>query len=114
MQAVFEHYGVEAPTLETFLGEISSDFMLFYQKYGIPSSATRKDLNSLWERFLDEHPDDLRLRDGAQDALLLCHNLGMKTAIVSGTAPGVITRGAQLLGISAFIGYVEGNARGEG
>jgi phosphoglycolate phosphatase len=113
MQAVFRHYSVEAPTLETFLHEISSDFMLFYQKYGIPASATRKDLNAIWEQYLMEHPEGLMLREGAQEALTLCRNMGVKTGIVSGTAPAVITHGMERLGIAALVDQIRGNACGK-
>jgi phosphoglycolate phosphatase len=113
MCAVFNYYGVEPPTLEIFLTEISSDFLLFYRSHGIPESATRQDLNVIWEQYLTEHPDGFMMRDGAKEALAFCHDAGMKTAIVSGTSPGTIAQGIERFALTGLIDHVEANACGK-
>jgi len=113
MCAVFNNYQVEPPSLEVFLEGISSDFLIFYRKHGIPNTATRKDLNAIWEKYLLDHSDDFTLRDGALEALVYCRDVGMKTAIVSGTSPGVIAHGIERFGIGDLIGQVEANACGK-
>ncbi len=116
MRTVFGHYRLEPPSKDVFLENITSGGMLaFYHERGVPRSATRQDLNAIWQRHFNDpkHHSQLLLREGAREALAACRDMGAKVSIVSGSTHGIITTGIERFGISDFIDHVEADASGK-
>jgi len=82
---IFETYGVPPPPRNVFFAEVDGDYMEFYWKYGIPRTASKKDLNAIFNRRYREEKDKIQARNGTRSMLSLCRLKNMKTAIVSGS-----------------------------
>lgn len=103
--AIFEHFGLASPPLETYRTEISSDYMKFYLDHGIPPSEDPKqrqdELNDIRLRVFEENWDKPQFRDGARELLSLCYVLGMCRAIVTGEETTIFERRNRQFGLKS-------------
>jgi beta-phosphoglucomutase-like phosphatase (HAD superfamily) len=108
--AIFDHYGIPVPSIECYLGEVGSDYMAFYHKYGIPSTVTHEDLNKIWNAFLVNRGTVPKLRKGALQVLRACKARFVRTGIVSSNTDVVVQEGIKLLSLSSLIDCVQADA----
>jgi len=116
LRTVFEKYCLSPPSKEVFMENISSDEkMAFYYKHGIPMSATRKDLNTIWQQYFNDPQrlHEFSLRDGSKEVLHAFHNAGLKVSIVSGSGHAIITTGLTKFDLVDLVDHIEADACGK-
>jgi phosphoglycolate phosphatase-like HAD superfamily hydrolase len=107
VRAVFDHYGVEPPSYETYLAEISYDFNGFCHGHRIPADNSWKTPVVIYEAYLARHLDDLALRDGIRELFTLLHARGIKIAVMSGVSMEEVFEGIEHLKISHLVTHVQ-------
>ena len=83
--AVFDHYGIEAPTMDDYRENITPDFMQFYWDRGIPLYATTRDINRIIAEYRarKEEKSLLNPQPGAKELLLHCAKLGFNVVFTN-------------------------------
>ncbi|MEK7465587.1 MAG: HAD hydrolase-like protein [Patescibacteria group bacterium] len=110
VRAIFEHYHLPSPTLETYRKEITADYMKFYTDHGIPKTALREDMNAIRKAYFEKRWNDVELYNGAEELLLLLRQLRLFTGIVSAEIENVLIARIKQFGIDPFFDHVIGNA----
>ncbi|MBI5420716.1 MAG: HAD family hydrolase [Parcubacteria group bacterium] len=110
-KAIFEAYGVPAPTLLQYQNEIESDFSKFYIQHGI----TQFDFdfnNRMRRKIFEENWDKVELHDPvmAKHILVRVKQLGLRLAIVSAEIPDVLARRMAQFGLEDVFDCVVGGA----
>lgn len=54
VRRIFQHFGLPCPPYATYRREIAHNYMAFYQKYGVPSHITNKELNAIFRSGIQE------------------------------------------------------------
>lgn len=99
--AVFSHYGIEAPTIDDYRDNITSDFMQFYWDRGIPLHVTDRDVNRIVAKY---HARNEKIflfnpQPGAKELFLHCVKLGFNVVFVKTDVNKIATCRSQELGI---------------
>ena len=112
---IFEAYGVKPPPLETFLREIGSDYVAYYRKFGLPESATKEDMNKLWDNHF--HSPRMKeigipLRKGIAETLSELRVRNIKIGIVSSNSSSIIKQAANRHDILKFFDKIRADISG--
>jgi pyrophosphatase PpaX len=93
---IFEAYGLKSPPIEIYLAEVGSDYVAYYQKYGLSKTVTEQDMNKIWDahfHFLTtEEEREIPLRSGVAETFRELRARSIKIGIVSSNTTMVIER----------------------
>lgn len=87
---IFARFKLPAPPLETMRS--TADFMAFYHDHGIPQRINWGDLNGIREEVFFKRWHELRLHQGAFDALQHCRATKLATSIISAEIPRLLEK----------------------
>lgn len=103
---IFKYFSLTPPSLETYQKEISTDFLKFYRKYGVPDIIKPELLNSLRKKFFEDNNRNANLSDGAQELLNSFRKFDLKIGIVSGEAANYLDGRLKQFGIREYFDFV--------
>ena len=106
MAAIFTEYGIAAPTLDEYRHVITSDFLDFYHRRGVPSSTDRPSLNRHRLAFMESHWNDSALMPGALEVLTHAQSLGLIVALVSAEHAPILARRLGQFSIGQYFDHV--------
>ncbi|MEK7516730.1 MAG: HAD hydrolase-like protein [Patescibacteria group bacterium] len=109
---IFEHYGLPAPILDEWRNEVSSNFMPFYEKYGVVG-ATAEELNRIMVEGLVRVGVEPPLFPDTRGMIEVLYRSGANhvLAIVSGYQKAALSQALLTHDIARFFHEVHGNVR---
>ncbi|MFH1430099.1 MAG: HAD family hydrolase [Candidatus Uhrbacteria bacterium] len=97
----FELLGLPAPTLETYLNEITHEFMPFYWRHGVPRDVSQKQWDTIICKCM-EGEEPAGLFDDAREAVqIVVENIGHPALISGWPGPGL----SEALVYHGLVGY---------
>ncbi|MBI5733153.1 HAD family hydrolase [Candidatus Jorgensenbacteria bacterium] len=114
---IFRAYGLPPPSLQSYKEEITADFIQFYCGHGIPKpkneaelNTLRTTLNQIRKHYFLKHWNEVKVRPGTRELLILAQKTGMQTAIVSAEVEEVLEKRLFDFALTDLFDRVEGNA----
>lgn len=114
ISTVFKKYGIEPPTVDQYRQEIDIDFMHFFYARGLPLEVTMEEVQQILKKtkydyyVRKENPLNIKIREDAVRVLSRCHDLGIKTAVISAEVSEVLERGLVKFGVKSLLDHVRG------
>lgn len=108
MTEIFASFNLPAPPLEQ-VREVS-DFLAFYHRNGVPQQTDWNQLDKIREAVYRRRWQELRLHNGAVEALKYCRTNGLATAIVSGELTCLLGEALKKFQLAELLNHVRGDA----
>lgn len=86
LEHYFTRFDLKKPSLKTYRQEITTDYMNFYYRHGIPGHITKKEMNEMRHNLVLANLDKITLQPGAKEIIEYSKSQGMFLAIVTGEA----------------------------
>lgn len=100
LEHYFSRFGLKKPSLKTYRQEITTDYMSFYYRHGIPRHVTKDEMNQMRHQLMLDNLNQVKLQPGALDILRYCKSKGMGLALVSGETAAILFRVLSHLGVN--------------
>ncbi|MEK7181361.1 MAG: HAD hydrolase-like protein [Patescibacteria group bacterium] len=109
VKAIFDHYEVPHPPIDTFFDEVGPDYIKTYRKFGIPHSATAREISQIWETYFHTNRNGIKLQPGLRELLIFARDIGLKRGIVSGEATSILNHRLAIRNLRQFFNLVWGD-----
>ena len=110
--AIFRHYGLLVPTLDTYRNGIQSDFTRFYRRHGFYAfpKVTGDDLNVIRRAYYLEHQGEAKYYPEVGPVLAILKKLGLILAVVSSEIPATLMESLTVAQLRDYFEVIHGGA----
>jgi phosphoglycolate phosphatase-like HAD superfamily hydrolase len=111
VQRIFRQFGLPCPTMDQYRNEVTGNFLVFYQSYGIPADVTAEALNAIVGEGYKERGSPPDVFPDALAAVAALHGRGHPLALASGYDAKKLTAAVANRGFAPYFASVVGDVR---